>query len=157
MEIILAGLVIGVGGTVAMDAWALVLHKLADVPLPNWGNVGRWFGYIPQGTVFHKDISAAEALPNEVRLGWLAHYSVGAIYGMIWAIFAGSAWLATPTFGPVWPFAIVTMVAGWFLLHPGMGLGWAASKTPNPWKVRGFGLLAHTAFGLGMWLTALIL
>ena len=60
-------------------------------------------------------------------------------------------------FLPVWLFSIFTIVAGWFLLQPGMGLGWAAAKTPAPWKVRGLGLLAHTAFGLGMWGVALSL
>lgn len=41
--------------------------------------------------------------------------------------------------------------AGWFLLQPGMGLGWAAAKTPKPWKGRGLGLVAHTLFAVGMW------
>jgi hypothetical protein len=52
-------------------------------------------------------------------------------------------------------FSVLTIAAGWFVLQPGMGLGWAAAKTPAPWKARGFGLLAHTVFGLGMWAVAL--
>ena len=41
--------------------------------------------------------------------------------------------------------------------QPGLGIGWAASKTPNPTKVRALNLLAHTVFGLGLWLTALLI
>lgn len=51
----------------------------------------------------------------------------------------------------------MTVAAGWFLLQPGLGIGWAASKTPNPNKVRALNLAAHTVFGLGLWLTALLI
>ena len=63
-------------------------------------------------------------------------------------------WLAAPTFLPVWIFALITIAAGWFLLQPGMGLGWAAARTANPGKARIMGLIAHTVFGLGMWAAA---
>jgi hypothetical protein len=69
----------------------------------------------------------------------------------------GPTWLAKPTFLPAWIWGIVTVAAGWFLLQPGLGIGWAASKTPNPNKVRAMNLLAHTIFGLGLWLTALLI
>ena len=69
----------------------------------------------------------------------------------------GPDWVEAPAFLPLWGFSIVTIAAGWFLLQPGMGLGWAASQTPSPWKVRGMGLIAHSWFGLGMWLAALAL
>lgn len=155
MDVIWSGILMGLGGTIAMDLWALALNRFSGQPMPNWGNVGRWLGHVPRGTVFHDDIGAAAPLPQELALGWVAHYGVGVVYGVVWALIAGPAWLAAPTFGPVWIFALLTIAAGWFLLQPGMGLGWAASNTPNPWKVRGMGLLAHTAFGLGMWAAAL--
>ena len=82
---------------------------------------------------------------------------IGIIYGIVFAILAGPAWLAAPTFLPAWIFAILTVAAGWFLFQPGLGLGWAASKTPNPSKVRALNLVAHTVFGIGMWGTALAL
>lgn len=69
----------------------------------------------------------------------------------------GPGWFAAPTLLPAWIFGIVTIAFGWFLLQPGMGLGWAASQTPNPTKGRLLGLVAHTVFGLGLWLTALVI
>lgn len=69
----------------------------------------------------------------------------------------GPGWLAHPTFWPAWIFAIITIAAGWFLLQPGLGVGWAASKTQNPTKVRILGLVAHTVFGIGLYGTALLL
>ena len=47
---------------------------------------------------------------------------------------------------------IVTVAAGWFIMSPGMGNGIAASRAPNPWKVRGLQLAAHVVFGFGLYL-----
>ena len=148
------GIIMGVGGTVAMDIWALIQHWIFKMPLPNWGNPGRWFAHLPK--IFHDDISKSPPVKNEVAIGWAFHYTVGIIYGIAWILIAGEAWIANPTFLPLWIFALATIAAGWFLLHPGMGLGWALSKTATPWKGRFLGLVAHTIFGLGMWLPALI-
>ena len=153
MELIWAGILMGIGGTVAMDIWALVLNRAFGQGLPNWGNVGRWAANLP--TLFHDDIGQVPPVQGETAIGWAVHYGVGILYGVIWALLAGSAWLAAPTFVPVWIFALVTIAAGWFLLHPGLGLGWALSKTEAPWKGRFLGLIAHTAFGLGMYAVAL--
>lgn len=157
MSVLGVGLAMGIAGTAAMDVWALVLNRATGQPLPNWGMVGRWFGHLPRGTVFHGDIAASDRLGGELPIGWAAHYGVGALYGVVWALIAGAVWLADPSFLPVWIFSLLTIAAGWFLLQPGMGLGWAASKTPNPWKVRVLGVLAHTAFALGMWAAAVVL
>ena len=58
---------------------------------------------------------------------------------------------------PAWIFGIATLAFGWFLLQPGLGLGWAASRTPNPAKVRALNLVSHTVFGVGLYLTALLI
>ena len=157
MSAIIAGVLMGIGGTLTMDVWAKALHRLANQPLPNWAMPGRWLGHALRGQVFHEAIGDAEPVPNELGLGWALHYGVGILYGVIFAVVAGAGWLAAPTFLPVWIFALVTIAAGWFLLQPGMGLGWAGTNTPNPTKTRIVGLLAHTAFGLGMWSVARLL
>ncbi len=149
------GIAMGLAGTLAMDVWAWVLNRVAGQPMPNWAMPGRWLGHLPAGQVFHPAIGEAAPVPNELGLGWALHYGVGILYGVVFAVLAGAGWLAAPTFLPVWLFALVTIAAGWFLLQPGMGLGWAASKTPQPWKVRGLGLVANTVFALGMWGAAL--
>lgn len=153
MDLLVIGVLMGLGGTLAMDVWAWVLDRLGVVAFPNWAMPGRWVGHWPR--LFHDDIGAVAPVRGEVALGWALHYGVGVAYGLAWALIGGTAWLAAPSFLPVWLFALVTIAAGWFLLQPGMGLGWAASNTPAPWKVRGLGLLAHTVFGLGMWGVAL--
>ncbi len=156
MSAVIEGIVMGLVATIVMDIWALVLRQFAGMPLPNWAMVGRWAGHLPSGKVFHDDIGTAAPVQNELALGWAVHYGVGIIYGIFFALIAGAAWLAEPTFLPVWIYALLTIAAGWFLLQPGMGLGVALSKTPNPSKGRLFGLIAHTWFGIGLWIGALI-
>lgn len=156
LELILNGLLIGAGATLAMDIWALLLNLIFGSPLPSWANVGRWFWHLGKGKVFHKDITKAAPFAQELSLGWLMHYAVGMVYGAVFLVILGPAWLDAPGFLPAWVFSIITVGAGWFLLHPGMGLGWAGSKTPQPWKTRMLNLLAHTAFALGLWGTAVI-
>ncbi|MFZ7092205.1 DUF2938 domain-containing protein [Primorskyibacter sp. 2E233] len=157
MGLLGAGVLIGIGGTVAMDIWALILNKAFGQPLPNWGNVGRWTGHLPRGVVFHDDIGVVEPVVAETAIGWALHYGVGILYGVIFVMFMGMGWVSAPTFLPVWIFGIITIAAGWFLLHPGMGLGWALSKTDDPWRGRMMGLVAHTVFALGMYVTALLI
>jgi hypothetical protein len=156
-ELILTGALLGLGATVAMDLWALVLNRVAGVPMANWAAVGRWVWHLRGGVVFHDDIAAVPPVSGELRLGWIFHYAVGAVYGIAFLLIVGAGWLASPTLLPAWIFSILTIAAGWFLLQPGLGLGWAASRTDAPWKVRGLGLAAHTVFGLGLWAMALVL
>ena len=150
---LLAGIVMGVLGTLAMDIWAVALNRFAGQPMPNWAMVGRWTGHL-KTRVFHDDIAESPPVAGELRLGWLTHYGVGIIYGIAFVLLAGADWLADPSFLPLWVFSLATIAAGWFLLQPGLGLGWAASKTDAPWKARFMGLVAHTVFAVGMWVGA---
>lgn len=140
-----------------MDAWALLQNRLWRIPRPNWAMPGRWFAHLFKGKMFHQDIGQAEEFSGELVLGWLFHYGVGVAYGILFLLLVGPSWLQEPDFLSAWIFAIATIAAGWFILQPGMGLGWAASKTPNPWKARGLGLVAHTAFGFGLWASGVMI
>jgi Protein of unknown function (DUF2938) len=148
-------LIIGIAGTAAMDLWAIVLHRVFAQPLPNWGLVGRWFLLIPQGKIFHDDIAFAPAFSYELTAGWIAHYGTGIVYGGALIAIMGHDYALAPTLLPALILAWITVGAGWFILQPGMGAGWAASKRDKPWTIRAMNLVAHTWFGLGMWLGAM--
>lgn len=157
LDLIINGTLIGIGATIVMDVWVLVLARFFGQARPNWGLVGRWFWHLLDGQIFHDDISLSPAYKHEVFLGWFGHYAVGILYGIIFALYAGAVWFANPMFLPVWIFGILTVAAGWFLLQPGLGIGWAASRLPNAAHVRILNLAAHTLFAIGMYATALLL
>ena len=156
-DILWRGIVIGIGATVLMDIWAIVLNRFFGQAPANWAPVGRWFYHLKNGKVFHDSIGNAAPYEHELALGWISHYVTGIVYGLALAIIMGQPWLSAPTFIPAWILGIVTVGAGWFLLQPGLGIGWAASKTANPNKVRAMKLIAHTVFALGLYGTALLI
>ncbi|MBZ9982836.1 MULTISPECIES: DUF2938 domain-containing protein [unclassified Mesorhizobium] len=147
---------IGIGATLLMDVWAFLLYKMFGQARPNWAPVGRWVWHLRE-KVFHDDIGDATPYVHESALGWAFHYFVGIVYGIILVVVAGAGWLVAPTFLPAFILGMVTVGAGWFLLAPGMGAGWAASKRPNPMKVRALNLVSHTVFAFGLYGTALLI
>jgi hypothetical protein len=148
---------IGIGATALMDIWAIFLNKVFGQARSNWGLVGRWVWHLREGKVFHDDIGQAAPYAHELALGWAFHYFVGIVYGLILVWATGPAWLAAPAFLPAFILGMVTVGAGWFLLAPGMGAGWAASKRPNPMRIRALNLVSHTVFALGLFGTALLI
>lgn len=157
IETIYYGSLIGIGATLAMDMWTVIQNRVWRLPLPNWAMPGRWFAHIFKGKFFHQDIGLADEVQGELLLGWLFHYGVGLVYGILFLFLVGTEWLMEPDFLSAWIYAIATIAAGWFILQPGMGLGRAGSNTPEPWKSRGLGLIAHTAFGFGLWTSGLMI
>ncbi len=157
LDFIWTSVLIGIGATALMDVWAIALNKVFGIPPPNWGLVGRWFCHLTKGKVFHDDITKASPYPNELTIGWISHYLVGILYAAVLVLWGGQAWLAAPTFLPAWIVGLVTVGAGWFLLQPGMGAGWAASKRPNANQIRVLNILTHTVFAAGMYGSALLI
>ena len=148
---------IGIGATLVMDLWALLRQQLFGIAPTNWGMVGRWIGHMRKGQFSHISIANADAVSGEKIIGWTAHYVIGIGYAELLFLIFGEAWLFEPTLGPALVLGIATVVAPFFILQPGMGAGVAASKTPNPSAVRLHSVLNHAVFGLGLYLSALVL
>ena len=74
VTLLYTGALMGLGATVLIDLWALVLQRLARVPLPNWAMVGRWVMHLPRGRLFHENIAVAQPMPKERQIGWVFHY-----------------------------------------------------------------------------------
>jgi Protein of unknown function (DUF2938) len=155
LEFIGASFVIGVGATVVLDSWAALLKLLFGVPSPNWALVGRWFGHLPRGRFIHDNIANASPIRGELIIGWLAHYVIGIVYSTLLLIMCGVDWASGPTLLPALTLSLLALVAPFFILQPGMGAGVAASKTPNPNAARLRSVLAHTIFGVGLYVSAL--
>jgi hypothetical protein len=55
---------------------------------------------------------------------------------------------------PALLYGIGTVVFPFFIMQPSLGLGSAASRTPNPTQARLKSLLTHTVFGVGLYVCA---
>lgn len=145
---------IGIGATAIVDLSSIARRRLFNVPLPNFGFVGRWFAHMARGRFRHDSIAAAPAIAGERLIGWTAHYLIGIAFAGLLVALEGVAWMREPTPAPAIAVGIVTVVLPFLVMQPGMGAGIAASRTPNPPMARFQALATHTIFGLGLFVTA---
>jgi hypothetical protein len=146
---------VGIGATLVMDLWNRFLRRAFGIPSLDYCLLGRWICHMPGGTLRHVSIAAAPRKPRECTVGWLAHYSIGVVFGLVFVALASGDWLARPTVLPALLFGIATVVFPLFILQPSLGLGVAASKSPKPTQARLKSLVTHTVFGLGLYACAL--
>ncbi|MBC8951568.1 DUF2938 domain-containing protein [Xenorhabdus sp. PB62.4] len=155
LEFIVYSVLIGIGSTVVMDLWAVFIRRCFGIPSLNYSLVGRWIGHMPKGQFTHTSILQAEPVKGESGIGWFAHYLIGIIFAGILLLILGLDWAKNPTFLPALIMGIVTVIAPFFIMQPGLGMGMAASKTPAPNTLRLRSLMAHTSYGVGLYLAAL--
>ena len=153
-EFVLRAFFIGVGATIVMDLWALLLKQLG-IPSLNFAFLGRWIGHLPHGQWTHESIAKAAPIRGELWIGWFAHYSIGVTFAALLLAVYGLEWARKPTLLPALIIGIVTVVAPLFILQPALGAGIASSKTPRPVFNSIKSLTTHTVFGLGLYLAAL--
>ncbi len=155
-ELVLRVTLIGIGATLILDLWSLTLKTICGVPFPNYTMVGRWIGHFPHGRFAHESVINAPYVAGEHFIGWFAHYGIGVSYAGLLIAFAGVDWLKAPTVLPALIVGVVTVAAPFFIMQPAMGSGMASSKAPKPNVARFRSLAAHTAFGLGLYLSAVV-
>lgn len=141
----------GAGATAATDLWTIARQSLFGVPRPDYGLVGRWIAHMPRGRFVHASIAAAQPVRGERLVGWCAHYLIGIAFAALLPLVWGAEWVRHPTLGAALVVGIATVVMPFLLMQPGMGAGFAASRTPRPAAARLQSILMHAVFGLGLY------
>ena len=147
----------GLGATLTFDLWALFLKHAFEITPSNICLVGRWLRYMPEGIFRQANIGSSPQKSAECAIGWIAHYSIGVTFAIVFIALVGSNWLQHPTPFPAIVFGVITVLAPFFIMQPAFGFGFAASKTSNPTQARFRSLMNHTAFGVGLYLFALLI
>jgi hypothetical protein len=109
-----------------------------------------------EGIFQHSNIASAPKQNAECIVGWIAHYMIGITLAITFVALVGNKWIQHPTLIPAIAYGIITVLAPFFVMQPLMGLGNAASKTSNPTQARFRSFMNHTAFGIGLYLVALL-
>jgi hypothetical protein len=145
-------IVMGIVATLATDLWQRLLQGVAGLPAADWGLIGRWAAWFPRGVFVHRPITATAQVRGERAIGWAFHYLVGigyaALYFAIVKVMLGSG----PTLLSALVFALVLLVAPWFIIQPALGLGVMAARAPHPAAIRAVNVSAHAIFGVGLYL-----
>jgi Protein of unknown function (DUF2938) len=92
-ELFLKATLVGVGGTIVLDLYALMMSRVLGVPATNWAMVGRWFGNMAHGQFVQVAMSEAVPVKGELAIGWIAHYAIGIGYGLLLLGLWGKVWL----------------------------------------------------------------
>jgi uncharacterized membrane protein YagU involved in acid resistance len=152
---VLAAIAIGIGATLAIDLWNLFLKRTFSIPSLSYCLLGRWLRHMLRGTLRHASITTAPQQPLECAVGWMAHYAIGIVFALVFIGLTSGEWLARPTVLPALLYGIGTVVFPFFVMQPSLGLGVAASRTPNPTQARLKSLATHIVFGVGLYICAL--
>ncbi|WP_300301244.1 DUF2938 domain-containing protein [Ferrovibrio sp.] len=153
-EVMVRIVVVGVGATLAMDLWGLILRRVYGVAGLDYRMVGRWLGHLPRGQLRHAGIGKAAPVPAEAVIGWMAHYAIGISFAAGLVAVFGAGWLAAPTLAPALLTGLVTVAAPFLVMQPAFGMGIAASRTPDPTASRLRSLITHLVFGTGLFIAA---
>lgn len=153
---VIGAVVVGAGATLGMDLWNLFLKRAFGIASLNYCFLGRWLCHMSRGTFTHRSISVASPMPLECVAGWVAHYTIGLVFALAFVL-AVPGWLAQPTIRPAILYGIATVVFPFLVLQPSLGFGIAGSRTTSPTRSRLKSLATHTVFGLGLYLSALVI
>lgn len=152
---VLGAVAAGIGATLLMDLWNLLLKLLFGISSLDLCLLGRWLCHMPRGRFRHVRIGNAAEQPFECTIGRVAHYSIGVVFALGLVLLSPGDWLVRPTFLPALLVGVGTVVFPYFILQPALGLGFASSRAPHPGGARLKSLATHTVFGIGLYLCGL--
>lgn len=151
IDVILTTIVIGLGATAFMDAFAWLQNRFLRISGLNYALVGRWIIGMRNGQFTHNTILQSFPQRYELTVGWVFHYAIGVFYvGCMFAI-TDVNWLEAPSLWYPVMIGVVSVSAPLFIMQPAFGFGLAASKVPSPWVARRQSLVAHISFGVGIY------
>ena len=148
-------LVVGVVANIVTDIYEYLLERGLGKNR-DWHYVGRWVAYLGRGVFRHDDIQDTPSVRRELILGWAFHYLVAIVFAEIYLQIL-AAILEQPA--SLWnglAFGIVTVLAPWLILIPGLGGGFFGASTERPTFVRLASLSVHAVCGIGLYLGALV-
>lgn len=148
---VMRAVLVGIGATMVMDAWAVIRKRWFGVPALDYALVGRWLAYMPRGRFRHHPIAASPAIRGERVIGWTVHYLIGVAFAALLLALWGEDWIRHPTLGPALIVGIGSVAAPFLVMQPALGAGLAARRTARPAAARFHSVLTHAIFGLGLY------
>ncbi|MBT8397278.1 MAG: DUF2938 family protein [Gemmatimonadetes bacterium] len=150
MNLVVAGVVAGVLGTLGMDFGNLFFARVGVISRIDVKGIGRMAVGWTRGRFRYGHPTEMEEVANERLYGFVTHYAIGVAlavpYVLGWDLLVGG-----PA-SPVWAVAygVATTVASWFFVYPSMGLGALGLRSPDGLKAPLSSLVNHLFYGLGL-------
>lgn len=148
-----AGVCVGVGATLVMDASLVLASVLAPEVLAteklDVNLIGRWVGGLGRGLREGADITGAPAVPGEVALGMATHYVTGIALTQVYLTSLQRLGVQSNVVKAT-VFGVATAALPLLVMFPSMGYGLGGRKSADARRMRSVMLLGHTAFGAGI-------
>ena len=150
MDLVLAGALAGVLGTLAMDLLNNLVARTGILLKIEVGMIGRMAVGWTRGRFRYRHPGEMKQVTHEKLYGYITHYTIGV--GLAFGYVLGWALLVGGPASPVWALAygVATTVASWFFVYPSMGLGMLGWRSPDGIKAPLSSLANHLFFGVGM-------
>ena len=156
MSFFIHGIFIGMFATLMMDIFAFIRFKFFHIASLNYRLVGRWMISWKDRKFKHHHILHSDVQKFEVLIGWIIHYIIGIIWAIIF-LFLVQYFDIKLIFISSLTYALFTSLIPFIIMQPAFGLGFFASKTPNPKSNIFNSLMSHTAFGIGLYFSHQVL
>lgn len=146
---IVVGFLAGIIGTMVMDSTNSVLRRLYIIRSINLRGIGRLAHGWVRGKFIHDGKTPLLPVKNELLKGIIAHYSIGATFGVFFAIVIVLAKLKLGFILSAIVFGIVSTSAVWFAHFPALGWGIMGLKAPETkWALTS--LVNHINYAIGL-------
>ncbi|RQW62771.1 DUF2938 family protein [Vibrio viridaestus] len=141
---------VGIGSTLVLDVWVMLVQKVTGIPPTNWSVVGRWLKGLPKGSLVLGD--ASNLNQSDKVIGWIFHYIIGIAYAVLLILYAGTGFIDNPQWEAVIVIGlVVSTLAGLLILMPGLGAGVLGRKLPNQMLMILYLIIAHAVFAVGQY------
>jgi len=150
MDLALAGVIVGVFGTLAMDLLNYLFARTGIILRIDVGMIGRMSAGWVHGRFVYEHPSQMEEVREEKLRGYLAHHTIGVALALPfilgWDLLVGG--LAPPLWAVV--YGIMTTAASYFLVFPSMGFGIFGRRSPEGLRAPLSSLANHLFYGVGL-------
>ena len=155
MELLFWSIVGGIAGTVFMDIADKIMDRTNFTKGAACGGpraLGRWFLGMLSGHFVHENIIDSSPAKNEVTVGWIFHYFLGAGVALTYPLFYLVSNVPMPgnhmVSGLIW--GLATTVLPWFTNFPGFGWGIFGVRAPKGMRSLMAPAIGHACYGLGL-------
>ena len=150
MELVLAGAVAGVLGTLAMDLLNNLFARTGILLEIEVGMIGRLAVGWTRGRFRYGNPGEIEQVAYERLYGYVIHYLFGVglavQYVLGWDLFVGGP--ASPVWALV--YGVATTAASYFFVYPSMGLGAFGKRSPERIRAILSPIANHLFYGVGL-------
>lgn len=150
MNLIIAGFVAGVLGTLAMDLLNNLVARTGVFLKLDVAMIGRMAAGWIHGRFRYGHPDEMEQVPNEMIYGYLAHFGIGVGLAVPFVI-GWNLWVGGPVL-PIWAvlYGVSTTTASFFFVYPSMGFGVFGWRSPERMKAFITPLANHLFYGVGL-------